>query len=366
MVTVMETLLAMVIRILEFVVALGVIIFLHELGHYLFTRLFKIEVEEFGFGLPPRMLRLFKLGGTEFTLNWIPFGAFVRPKGESDPDVPDGMSAASPVKRLLILLGGPLFNLVTAVILFATVFSLSAAPLRGLVSIVEVVPGSPAEQAGILPEDYIVAVEGQRITDSSQLSNIINANRGVEIDLTYRRAGQETTVKATPRVNPPEGQGSLGITMGAAAVRVNWLEAVPYAAYEVYYQAKALVSLPGMLIRGEIPAEQARMVGPVGMENIFNRMRVEDRNAEETNPSGVPLLTLNFLAVISAALGITNLLPIPALDGGRILFVLPELITRKRIPARYENMINLIGFATLILLMVVITAQDIINPIQLR
>ena len=362
----METVLAMIIRILEFVLALGVIIFLHELGHYLFTRLFKIEVEEFGFGLPPRMLRLFKLGGTEFTLNWIPFGAFVRPKGEADPDVPDGMSAASPIKRLLILLGGPLFNVITAVILFATVFSLSAAPLRGLVSIVEVVPGSPAEQAGILPEDFIVAVQGQRITDTAQLSTIINANKGVEIDLTYRRAGQETTIQTTPRLNPPEGEGALGITMGAAAVRVSWLEAVPYAAYEVYFQAKSLVALPGMLIRGEIPAEQARVVGPVGMENIFNRMRVEDRNAEENNPSGVPLMTLNFLAVISAALGITNLLPIPALDGGRILFVLPELITRKRIPARYENMINLIGFATLILLMVVITAQDIINPIQLR
>jgi regulator of sigma E protease len=276
------------------------------------------------------------------------------------------MSAASPIKRLLILLGGPLFNVITAVILFATVFSLSAAPLRGLVSIVEVVPGSPAEQAGILPEDFIVAVQGQRITDTAQLSTIINANKGVEIDLTYRRAGQDTTIQTTPRLNPPEGEGALGITMGAAAVRVSWLEAVPYAAYEVYFQAKSLVALPGMLIRGEIPAEQARVVGPVGMENIFNRMRVEDRNAEENNPSGVPLMTLNFLAVISAALGITNLLPIPALDGGRILFVLPELITRKRIPARYENMINLIGFATLILLMVVITAQDIINPIQLR
>ena len=266
----------------------------------------------------------------------------------------------------MILLGGPLFNLVTAVLLFSPVFSLSAAPLRGLVAIVDVVPGSPAEMAGLQANDYIVAAQGQRITDTDQLARVINANKGKEIELTYRRAGQETTVKSTPRVNPPEGQGALGITMGATAVKVTWLQAVPYAAYEVYYQAKSLVSLPVMLLRGEIPAEQARVVGPVGMENLFNRMRVEDNNAAQTNPGSAPLMTLNFLAVISAALGITNLLPIPALDGGRILFVLAELIFRKRVPARYENMVHLIGFAALILLMIVITAQDIINPIQLR
>ncbi len=365
MVIVMETLLNTLARILEFILALGVLIFLHELGHFAFTKLFKIEVEEFGFGLPPRIVRLFKFRETEFTLNWIPFGAFVRPKGENDPSIPGGMAAARPWKRLLILFGGPLFNLATALILFSTVFSFSAAPLRGLVSIAEVVPGSPAESAGIQVNDFIVAVEGTRISDTAQLANIINANRGREISLTLRRNNVETTVRATPRENPPEGQGALGIVMGAAAVKVTWLQAIPYAGYEIFYQAKSLVSLPFMLLRGEIPAEQARLVGPVGMENLFNAVRTEDRAAEAAT-GGLPLLTLNFLAVISAALGLTNLLPFPALDGGRILFVLPELLFRKRIPPRYENMVNLIGFATLIVLMIVITAQDIFNPIQLR
>ncbi|HOD05757.1 MAG TPA: site-2 protease family protein, partial [Anaerolineaceae bacterium] len=106
------------LRILEFILALGVLVFLHELGHFLVSRFFKIEIEEFGFGFPPRMVKLFKLGGTDFTINWIPFGAFVRPKGENDPEVSGGLASANPWVRLAVLLGGPVMNLLTGVILF--------------------------------------------------------------------------------------------------------------------------------------------------------------------------------------------------------------------------------------------------------
>ncbi len=110
----METFITSLLRILEFILALGLLIFLHELGHYIASKLFKIEVEEFGFGFPPRAVKLFQFRETEFTLNWIPFGAFVRPKGENDPEVPGGMAAAKPLVRFAVLLGGPLMNLLTA------------------------------------------------------------------------------------------------------------------------------------------------------------------------------------------------------------------------------------------------------------
>ena len=362
----MDVLLQGLIRVVLFVVALGVLIFLHELGHFVFAKLFKIEVEEFGFGFPPRLVKLFRIGGTDFTLNWIPFGAFVRPKGENDPNVPGGMAAAGPWKRFFILIGGPLFNIVTAIGIFSLVFSLSAAPQRGVVTIVDISAGSPAATAGLQANDTIVSLLNQRITDSDQLKRIVGANLGKEISLVISRAGQQKTVALTPRANPPAGQGAIGIIMGTNAIKVNFIQAIPYGAYEVYFQAKSLVALPGMLLRGEVPADQARMVGPVGMESIFNTLRTADQQAQQQNPGAAPLMTLNFLAVISAALGITNLLPLPALDGGRIIFVIPELLFRKRVPAEMENTIHLIGFAALIILMVFITAQDIINPIQLR
>lgn len=362
----METLLASLLRILEFILALGVLIFMHELGHYLFSKLFKIEVEEFGFGFPPRMLRLFKLGETEFTLNWIPFGAFVRPKGENDPDIPGGMGSARPYQRLLILLGGPLFNIVTGILLFSLVFTLAGAPVPNVVEIVNVDQKSPAESAGLLAGDRILTINQLAIQNTSQLAGEIHANLGQEIDITYQRGEQTLTTRAVPRENPPEGQGALGITMGAAIRQVTWFESLPYAINSTYQQARLLISMPIMLIRGEVPAEQARFVGPKGMYDIYNLVRTEDQLDEQLDPASMPVRTLSLLAIISVALGVTNLLPIPALDGGRILFVLPELLFRKRIPARYENMVHLVGFATLILLMIVITAQDIINPIQLR
>ena len=362
----MLAVLDIVIRVIKFVAALGVLIFLHEFGHYIFAKLFKIEVEEFGFGFPPRLVKLFRIGETDFTINWIPFGAFVRPKGENDPAIPGGMAAAAPWKRFFILIGGPLFNIITAILLFSTVFSIETAPMRSVISIMSVEAGSPAEMAGFKVNDQLVSAQNESISDTFAVKRIVRANQGKEMTVVYRRGNQEFTTTVTPRANPGPNQGALGIGMGNPSVTVNWIQAIPYAAYEVFYQAKMLVMMPGMLMRGEIAPADARVVGPVGMESLFNVVGQADQKAQAENPGSLPLLTMNFLAVISAALGITNLLPLPALDGGRIIFVLPEMLFRKRVPAEMENTVHLVGFAALLILMVVITAQDIINPMQLH
>ena len=362
----MEAQLTFLLRIIEFILAFGLLVFLHEFGHYLASKLFNIQVEEFGFGFPPRLVKLFQFRETEFTLNWLPFGAFVRPKGENDPNVPGGLAAASPWARLTVLFAGPLMNLITGVLLFTLTFSIFGVPDPSRVLINQVMPGSPAASAGLQSGDYIIKVNNQVIDSTASLQSIISKNLGKEITITFKRGNEEITSTAVPRVNPPPNEGSLGIVMGSAFRQVGASEWFPRALDTTYNQVYLMVTLPVQLVKGQISPDQGRFVGPVGIFNIFDAARQEDAQmaTEPNQPAGIN--TLSLLAMLSVALGITNLLPIPALDGGRILFVLPELLLRRRVPAKYENLIHFIGFAVLILLAIYITTQDIVNPIKLR
>ena len=364
----MDAVLDTLVRIAEFIIAFGLLVFLHEFGHYIMAKLFNIEVEEFGFGFPPRMLRLFKFRETEFTLNWIPFGAFVRPKGENDPNVPGGLASASPWARLAVLGGGSLMNLATGVLLFGLVFNQVGVANRQVVLISDVAENTPASQAGIQPNDEVLTANGVRIDSMDRLRQVVDQNLGKEIPITLKRGNETIETSATPRANPPAGQGALGIVMSNPVRQVSWLEAIPQAVSTTIDQGRQLITLPVMLIRGQLSAEEGRLVGPKGIYDIYQEARSRDQEGANIPAAEQPspwLNRLGLLATLSVALGYTNLLPIPALDGGRILFVLPEILLRRRVPAQYENMIHLIGFAALILLMIYITTQDIINPIQL-
>lgn len=361
----MEAIGSTALRILEFILALGVLIFLHELGHYLTSKLFKIQVEEFGFGFPPRMLKLFRIGETDFTLNWIPFGAFVRPKGENDPNVPGGLASAPPIQRLIVLLGGPLMNLLTAVILLTVIYGRVGVPDMSRVLITDVTANTPAQSAGMQAGDIFITANGQPITTASDLQAIVRTNLGQEMTFVLQRDNQQVTIKAVPRTEYPSDQGPLGVSLSVPYKSGTAIEALSLGASMTLYQSKELFSMPIRLIQGKVSADQARFVGPKGMYDIYSQARQTD---EENAGSSTPAATVNtlwLLANISIALGVTNLLPFPALDGGRILFVLPELLFKKRIPAKYENMVNLVGFTLLLILMVVVTAQDIINPVVL-
>jgi regulator of sigma E protease len=347
--------------IIEFVVVLASLIIIHELGHYLACKILKIPVEEFGIGFPPRLVTLFTLDGTIFSLNWLPFGGFVRPKGENDPSVLDGLAAANPWKRIMMFAAGPTMNLLTAVILSIAIYgSLKYLPDRTQVVLLDVVADSPAAQAGLQAGDLIRQVDSEPINSTSELRTIIYQHLGQELNFTYERDRMTYQTRVTPLANPGEF-GAIGIYMGNPQKPFNLLAAIPEGFVSTYDYCRNLVNMISGLIRGVIPAEEGRLVGFKGMYDIYTVVR------EESPAAGVPVIVnvFSFMASISISLGLINLLPVPAMDGGRIAFALPEILLRRRIPARYENAINVVSFLLLLLLLIVINLQDFINPVTI-
>ena len=352
------------ITIVEFIIFFGLMIFVHELGHFVSGRIFKVNIEEFGFGYPPRMVKLFTAKGTIFSLNWIPFGGFVRFKGEDNPGEPGSLASEKPWKRLIILSSGAIMNILTGILIFSLVFAQTGIPDSNRVQILEVAPDSPAQTAGIQAGDLVISVDGVPVEGTEDLSAKVQQNLGREITITVERNGQNQNVVVTPRENPPEGQGAMGIVMTTPVKDATYFQAIPYAVESVGQYAKMLVQMPIMLIRGQIEPADARVVGPKGIYDMFSQARQADEQVSTDQSASTPAVnTLWLLAVLSVAIGITNLLPIPALDGGRILFLLPELLFKKRIKPEYESMVHLVGFALLIILMIYVTFQDFANPI---
>ena len=367
-----------------FILAFGGMIVIHELGHFIAARLVKVEVEEFGIGLPtPGAITLFTWQGTRFTLNWLPLGGFVRPKGENDPDVEGGLAAAAPWKRLFVLAAGPAMNLVTAVILFSLIISQMGGVLTlsgsdetsQEILITEVVANSPAEQGGIQVGDLLVEISGKPLTDLNDLTTLITENVDQSIVFTVNRDGSEIDLTVVPRMNEQAGRPMIGIgyRSGATFKPVSSLtENIQYSIQYTGQQIYALVTLPVRLIQGTIPAEQGRLIGFKGIFDIMEQSVSNDVEAARTNstaatgsnPFSQPVGTLFLLASLSISLGIFNLFPFPALDGGRILFVLPELIFRRRVSPQLENLVHGLGMLVLLGLMVYVNILDFLKPVS--
>lgn len=336
----------LIIQLLQFIGGIAILIIIHELGHFFAARLLKVEVEEFGIGFPPRAVKLFEAGGTKFTLNWIPLGGFVRPKGENDPSVPGGLAAASPWVRLTVLFAGPMMNIMLGVVLAILIIFSLGEPDK--VRVASVSPGSPAEGAGLQTGDIILAVNEQEVHGSNELYNEIYNNLGVPITILYLRSDQTAQVSLIPR-DPPPADGAIGIEMETIAKPTTWGKAIPRGTGMVIDYTRSVFALPLRIAQGEVSPEEGRPLGYKGMFDVYQEIQ---------NP-------LWFFMIITMSLGIFNLLPIPALDGGRILLTLPEIIIRRRIPPKFENMIHFVGFALLLILLIYINLQDFINPIQL-
>jgi len=359
----MDTLLSTVLNILEFILAFGALVFLHELGHFIAARSNKIEVEEFGFGYPPKIFRLFRAGGTDFTMNWIPFGGFCRMKGEAGDTLEVGsFMAANPWRRLATLLGGPITNLLIGMLLIAFLFTRVGAPDLTKVKIIEIAPNSPAA-ADLMVGDIITQLNGKSVDSTDKLTQLVLPNLGNEITLTILRDGNPLKVSITPRVKSPEGEGAMGVTISNPVNKITYLQAIPMAFISTMDQGYQLLMLPVRLISGQIAASDARMVSVKGIYDIYAQVQTIDKQEAAIDPSVKGLTVLNFLAMISIALGFTNLLPIPALDGGHILFLIPEILFKKRVKPELEGRVHFIGYVILMGLMVVMVINDIINPV---
>lgn len=335
--------------LLTFVIGIAILIFFHELGHFIAARLFKVEVEEFGIGFPPRLFKWATIKGTDFTLNLIPLGGFVRIKGENDPEVQGGLAAASPWVRLAVIGAGPLTNILIGIVLSVWLFYQAGEPVLDRVKVMAVAPNSPAEQVGLRPGDIILEVDGNRAESVESLRDLIYARLGRETELVCEREGQTFKVTIVPRNPPPENEGAIGIMMGYDTRPISIFRAVPRGVNAAFNYVRVLFSLPRLLASGEVSAEAARPVGYKGMFDIYRQLGD----------------SVAFFTAITMSLGVLNLFPIPALDGGRIVFALVEVVTRRRVPPRFENAIHYIGFVILLALLIYINIMDFVNPVEL-
>ena len=283
------------------------------------------------------------------------------PKAENNPDDPDGLAAAKPLVRMAVFFAGPLMNILAGVVLYTVIFSQLGTPESSQVIVLDVAANSPAAVAGLESGDLLISIDDTQVDSTSSLHDTIYANLDQEISLTFERDNVEKTVSIVPRGTPPEGEGAIGIIMGNPTTPVTWFEALPSGFAATGNHIYTLVTLPAQVIRGSIPAEDARFVGYKGMYDIYQ----EVRDQESIPGTSGNISVLGFFTTITLSLGIINLMPIPALDGGRILFALPELLFRRRIPSEFENWVNLISFTLLIGLVIYINIMDFTNPIQL-
>ena len=344
--------------LLLFFIVLGTLLLGHEFGHFLAARWRGVRVEEFGIGYPPRLATLFVLGETRYTLNWIPFGGFVRLTGEDDPETPDGLSAASKLTRTIVLLAGPAANIAIAFVVFVVAFKF-AAPDFNRVRIGEVSPGSPALAAGVEVGDIVETIEGTPITGFQDMQDVTRAHLGQPMELTLDREGELLEISLVPRTEYPEGQGPIGVTLSYPTARTSWGDSIKLSIDSIFSQIVAILRLPGRLISGSAAPEEARVSGLKGIYDMLGWASNIDRTSE------LPFITMNLIGVISVGLALANLLPFPALDGGRLMFVLFEAVFRRKISPELEGYAHAIGFAILIILMIYINLQDFVNPIQL-
>lgn len=356
---------------------LSALVLLHELGHFLAARKFGVKVEEFGIGLPPKALTIGKRGETEYTLNWLPIGGFVRLLGE-DAD-PGWWEKLNPVvrkralygkpawQRAIIMLSGVGMNFLVGILLFSVVYSVVGVPHTAgeQVVVTGVVPGAPADLAGVEEGSVVRRVEGEEVTTSDKFVEIVNARRGQLVTMYVAKLLPDGTVSDTsrqvsliPRVDPPEGEGAIGVAVITYPIvsyeKKPWYVAPFYGVVEGAKEAylwggeivRAMGQLIGSLVRARLPEGIA---GPVGVWRVGERVQQD----------GGWLASLRFGAILSLNLAVFNLLPFPALDGGRLLFLGVEKILGKKRTAKYEQYVHGVGIILLIGLLIVVTWKDI-------
>lgn len=358
----------MLLTLIVFVFVLSLLVLAHELGHFLMAKRAGIGVEEFGFGYPPRMIAK-KIKGTVYSINWVLFGGFVKLLGEEleeservkEQESKKAFWAKSKKTRTSVIVAGVLANFILAIICFSVVYSFAGIPTKtGQVKIIGLVESAPAAQTGFREGDIVLSVNKRIIDSMNQFIEIVNQEKGHEIAVKIEREGEELVFYPTPRETPPEREGALGVVISDMEMKKYSLWQMPfYGTIEGFKEAFAWTGLVigglgrmvgNLITKGQIPREIA---GPLGILQITSAVA----------RSGI-LTILQFIGVLSVNLAVINILPFPALDGGRLIFIGYELVTRRKPKSQIEHWVNFVGMAFLLFLIILVTINDIVRLIE--
>lgn len=345
--------------ILVAIIVIGLLVFIHELGHFTMARINGIKVHEFAMGLGPTLIgKEFK--GTKFSIKALPLGGACIMGEDDREDVSDGsFNSKSVWARMAVILGGAFFNLVTALILCIIIVGAFGyqAPV-----ITDVTPGYSAYEEGLQAGDVITRIDGRRVYlwDELTLHVLMNPNR--DLSMTVSRDGQEVQVTLEPRQLENDARPRIGVVGSGERVQPGFFGSIQYGAYTMRYWVNYAVQSIRMLVTGQIGVDQ--LTGPVGLVSEVGN------TFEQTTTYGLRSVMFSMMGIatlLSVSFGVFNLLPIPALDGGRFVFLLIEALRRgKRIPLETEGKIHMVGFILLIGLMIFVMGQDIVRLIPGR
>jgi regulator of sigma E protease len=343
-------------------IVLSILIVIHEVGHFYVAKKSGMKVEEFGFGLPPRLFGK-KIGETIYSINLLPIGGFVKILGENPEDLKKvsaadrkrSFSSQPWYKRAAVIVAGPLMNFILAVLVIAYSFTRGVYVPTEQVKVVEVTKQSPAYSAGVRKGAEILSFAGKKIDSSQQIIDLANKYAGKEVIIKFQTNKEAVTKKIIPRKNPPKGQGSLGIVISD----------IEFKKYP-WYQAPVV----GLTESVRISTEFYKQIGTA----LVKLVQFKSPELDVTGPVGIAKVTdqavkmgldsvIKLLGLLSLNLALINIIPFPALDGGQLVFVLTEAVTRKKLNENIKAKINAVGFAVLILLIIAITFKDIFNPI---
>lgn len=355
----------MLLTIIVFVAILGLLVLVHELGHFVAAIKNGVKVEEFGFGFPPRIFGI-KKGETIYSINWIPLGGFVKLKGEGGESKEDEDSFAYKKiwRRAIILVAGVLMNFVLAAVLLSIGFMIGLpqvingengyARIRDArVQVVQVLEGTPAAEAGIFPGDTILEIDGQKVEDVESMQNYLAGKIDVPIKFVLERDSHKIDKEISPTFLIETGRGGIGVGLLKTGI-------VSYPWYLSFWKGAE----SAVLFTGEVAVAFYELI-----KNLIVTQKV---SVDLSGPVGIAVLTgqvarmgiiylLQFTALLSINLAVINFLPFPALDGGRLLFLLIEKIRRKPVSQKIENLVHNIGFGLLMLLVLLVTYRDVIK-----
>lgn len=335
----------MMLTLIASVVIFGLLIFFHELGHFLVAKKAGIGVIEFAVGFGPRIFSK-QAGETVYSLRAFPLGGFVRLVGEDQEETDEeGSFQKQPVwSRFAVIAAGPLMNFFLAILLFSLIyFAFLGVPVFDSTVIGETMPGGQAEVAGLMTGDRIISIDGRQVDNWDELVSLIHANPEREIKIEFERNNDRRAVFITPLRNPQTGEGRIGIQSQTRLFA--FLPALRMGVSHTLWFIRFITVSLVQMVTGRVAPD---VVGPVGIIQIVG----------EVARTGIVNL-LSLAAIISLNLGFLNLLPIPALDGSRLMFLLFEGLRGRPVDPQKESFIHFVGFTVLILLMILVAYRDL-------